>query len=503
MSIVALLLAGCGSLLAGCGSNGSAPSGSGAHQTTGGTASGASGASGSGTGGAGGASGASGSETGGASRSGTGGASGTGADHDCIVGGGATPPPVAWTRLRNPILSEPDAAVKDQALVWSGGEWHMLFSYVTDDAPTPGAENWNIATATSSDLTQWSAPSPWPVQAGMDGVASPDIVRSPSGLFVATYDTNPDTAPDSPAQSKLYYRTSTDLETWSAPHPLAPGIHPAPGDRMIDAAVAWTGNGLILGYKYGTTSGSGAQHFEIAWSPSGSLDGPWTYVGRPDIVVNGDTIENFEFVAVAGRWHLVATSNSFDQPWIFVLSGDPSTPSSWLHSTGARMLVIPGQAWDSGPGISSVGYEHANSVFLCDARTGTADHSGTGTGDDSGAGYYYLTYAGSDELTHFGGWGHAKIGMARSTDLVQLADPGLTFRKRPTAKSAGRPITHRRETLTVSLPHRRARSNARGTGRPRLRATRAPLRTRRGRGGPALRPTCRRPAAARPRPPPL
>ena len=35
------------------------------------------------------------------------------------------------------------------------------------------------------------------------------------------------------------------------------------------------------------------------------------------------------------------------------------------------MLVIPGQSWDSGPGVSSVGFEHANSVFLCDARTGS------------------------------------------------------------------------------------------------------------------------------------
>ena len=71
---------------------------------------------------------------------------------------------------------------------------------------------------------------------------------------------------------------------------------------------------------------------------------------------------------MAGRWHLLATSNTFDQPWIFKLSGDPAVPSSWLHWTGARMLVIPGQPWDTGPGLSSVSFEHANSVFLCDAR---------------------------------------------------------------------------------------------------------------------------------------
>ena len=73
------------------------------------------------------------------------------------------------------------------------------------------------------------------------GVASPDIVRSPSGMFVATYDSDPEVADGS--QSKLYYRTSPDLETWSAPRPLALSLHPAPGDRMIDPALAWTGTG--------------------------------------------------------------------------------------------------------------------------------------------------------------------------------------------------------------------------------------------------------------------
>jgi hypothetical protein len=327
---------------------------------------------------------------------------------------------VAWAQLRNPILSESNAGVKDQALVWADGAWHMLFSYVTGDVTTKGAESWNIASATSPDLAQWSAPSPWPVQVGVVGVASPDIVRSPAGTFVATYDSNPDVG--SGAQSKLYFRTSTDLTTWSAPEPLALSLHRAPGDRMIDAALAWTGHGLILGYKYGTATGTTSQHFEIAWSPSGSLRGPWTYVGRPDIVVHGDTVENLEFVVVTGHWHLVATSNTFDQPWMFTLSGDPTKPSSWLHWSGARMLVLPGQSWDSGPGVSSVGFEHANSVFLCDARS---ESRGTGaTGATGATGYYYVTYSGSDELTRFGGWGHAEIGIARSTDLVHWQIPG-------------------------------------------------------------------------------
>ncbi len=323
------------------------------------------------------------------------------ADHACVVPGGPLPT-VAWTRLRNPVYGLPGAAAKDQALVWADGRWHLLFSYVTNDSPVPGQEHWDIATSVSADLTTWSPPVPWSEQPG--GMASPDLVRAPDGTFVATYDAPP--GESGPVQAKLYYRTSTDLTHWSSPHLLAPSLAPAPSDRLIDPALAWTGNGLILATKAGTTSGQ--QHFEIAWSRSGSLAGPWSVVGRPAISAYGDTFENYELLTVGGRWHLVATSNTFDQPWIFTLAGDPLRPSSWLHWTGGRELQVPAEAWNTGTGLSSVTFEHANSAFLC---------------EDTTDGEAYLTYAGSQELTRFGGWGHAQIGIARSTDLVHWTVP--------------------------------------------------------------------------------
>lgn len=311
---------------------------------------------------------------------------------------------VAWSHLADPILSEPRAGVKDQALLWTDGRWHMLFSEVTDDAALPGGVRWDVGTATSADLVHWSSPVPWPAQRGVIGVASPDVVRSPTGTFVVTYDSGPGQVGG--GQPKLYYRTSKDLVTWSAAQPLGLSLADGAGDRMIDPALAWTGHGLILGYKEGTDS----QHFEIAWSRSGSLAGPWVAVGRPDISVFGDTVENYEFLTVDGHWDLVATSNTLDQPWMFSLVGDPLVPASWLRWTKGTELQIPAQTWDTGTGVSSVGYEHANSVFVCNAHATD--------------GYYYATYAGSDELTSFGGWGHAKIGIARSTDLVHWQVPG-------------------------------------------------------------------------------
>jgi hypothetical protein len=322
-----------------------------------------------------------------------------GADHACVVPGGPRPA-VAWSHLHNPLFALPDAAAKDQAFVWDAGHWHLVFSYVTGATPTPDAQRWDIATAESTDLVHWSAPVPWSEQPG--GMASPDVVRAPDGTFVATYDAPP--GEHGGTEAKLWYRTSHDLVHWSGPHPLAPQLYPAPSVRMIDAALAWTGRGLILAYKVGTTAQ--AQAFEVAWSPSGSLHGPWRVVGRPDISLYGDTVENYELLTVHGVWHLVATSNTLDQPWIFTLAGDPRVPADWLHWVGGTQLQVPAEAWNTGSGISSVGYEHANSAFVC---------------QDGGT--WYLTYAGSTDLTSYGGWGHAAIGIARSRDLVHWSVP--------------------------------------------------------------------------------
>ena len=281
-----------------------------------------------------------------------------GQDHACIVG---TPPPALdWSALTNPILSFPSVGVKDQALQWSGGAWHMLYSDMTQTRAAPHVR-FSVAISSSPDLRHWTPPRVIAADA-----ASPDIVRSPSGTFIVTYQT----------PQGLEYRTSStaSLRSWSVAHPLGHGL----AHRMIDGALAFTGRGVILGFKAGTTT----QHFEIAWAPT--LSGTFHVIGRPDIVLYGDTVENDEFVTVAGSWHLVATSNTLDQPFLFTLGpGGPATPSTWLHWSAGQLLSVPSQSFDSGSGISSVSFEHANSAFLCVGPQG----------ED------YLTYAGSTELT--------------------------------------------------------------------------------------------------------
>jgi hypothetical protein len=307
---------------------------------------------------------------------------------------------IPWSTLRNPILSYPDSGAKDVGVRLVNGAWHLLFSSVT------GTGDWHIGSAVSTDLHNWSKLAVWPGQAGTQGLASPDITQAPDGTYVVTYQSDPG---DIGGSAKLYYRTSRDLTTWSAAKPLARALHPRADDRMIDGALAFVGSGVILGYKYGVTNGTEKQAFEIAYSASGSLDGPWTLVGRPSISQFGDTFENYEFFQIDGRWRLIATTNTLDRPYFATLAGSPDEPRSWLDWTGGRVLDIPAEPWNSAPGPSSVTHEVANAIYLCNARA--LD------------GYYYVFYAGSEELTAFGGWGHAKIGVARSTDLVHWAVP--------------------------------------------------------------------------------
>ncbi len=330
-----------------------------------------------------------------------------GAAHACIVGGPGAPV-IDWSDLRNPILSSASGGIKDEAVVWTGGRWHLVFSYVRADPVAPGGARWDVATATSHDLAHWSSPDPWPDQPGVLGVASPDVVRDPAGGFVVTYQSDPGASPPSSDSARLFYRRSPDLVHWSTPHPLAQSLAPSPGQRMIDGALVDTGRLLMLGFKY--SSPEQPDVFEIARSTTGTPAGPWVVVGRPVIEVDGGTIENYEFVKVGGRWRLVATSDNLDQPWLFTLTGDPGVPAGWLQWSGGRQLEVPGQRFDTGPGLSSIAFEHANSAYLCAA------------GSQSGH-VAYLFYAGSTELTQFDGWGHARIGVARSTDLVHWQVP--------------------------------------------------------------------------------
>lgn len=302
--------------------------------------------------------------------------------HDCVEGPGR----IAWDELRNPVFGQPHM-VKDQAIRLVDGRWHLYFSErPVDEADRTG--HW-----TSADLTGWEPSAlvePW---------SSPDVTRGTDGRLVITHQL---VDPDNADLAKIFWRTSERPEgPWSPPERLVPGLFDA--QRLIDAALAHTEHGLFLVFKRGLRA-SIEQFTEVAWSASGSLDGPWGHLGQADVPWS----ESYQLLPIDGVWHMLVTLIPFHEPTLFRLVGDPADPQSWLHWQHAVTLEVPAEAWNDGE-QTGITHERSNSAYLCDART--LD------------GYWYLFFAGSTELTTFDGRGHAKIGLARSTDLVSWEVP--------------------------------------------------------------------------------
>jgi hypothetical protein len=308
-------------------------------------------------------------------------------------------PPIGWARLANPIVTSVDHAVKDPALVAVNGSWVLACSAV--DA----TGHWRIGIEHSADLVTWSSMTFMPHDPAVEGEASPDVVRAPDGRSVITFQSFVHDVDGGLA--KLYYRTTADFVHFSPARPLGRPLFTAPSDRLIDAALAWTPAGLLLGFKIGNTDAT--QTFEIARSTTGSLDGPWQLVGRPNIKVFGDTIENDQFIKIDGRWTLIATSNLLDRPFVFELAGDARRPNGWLDWTPGRQLIIPQERWNRGSGVTGSTYEHANGAYLVDHRARD--------------GFFYLVYEDAPEMSSFGGQGHGVFAVARSTDLVRWSVP--------------------------------------------------------------------------------
>lgn len=306
--------------------------------------------------------------------------------HDCVPPGGGDAV-IAWDQLTNPIYAEA-GMVKDQSLRFIDGRWHLWFSTRTE-----GSGGY----ATSSDLVDWTTHAP-----GFE-FASPDITRALDGRYVITQQI-PDEA-TGPGVHKLAYRAAETPEELVAVEPvrLAPGIYDE--ERLIDAALAHTDDGLFLLFKRGARE-TLVQTPTLAHSPSGSLDGPWELIGDPELGL----FENYQFLPIDGTWHLLGTRIPFHEPTLYRLDGEAADPQAWLTWTELGELEVPVEAWNNQPdGIAGLTYDIANSAHLCDARE--LD------------GYYYLTYAGATELETNDGRGHQQIGVARSTDLVTWEVP--------------------------------------------------------------------------------
>ena len=307
------------------------------------------------------------------------------------------PPALEWANLRNPILAYPDRMLKDPTVAYHNGYFYLFCSTrfaddVGDDCLVPFYRSRDLQTF--EELTNANLPS----------VGSPSIFYH-NGEYIMAFQKSVLGA--DPDYRRLFYATSEDLIYWCKPRPLAHELHPTL--RCIDATLAHHSGRYILGYK-------AWQVFYV--SEARALDGPWSEPERAWPGGPFDWAENYQFVKIDDSWRMIATSRPPEgrpssplitayvgqhEPFAYTMEGDGTSLLHWARWGMKRHLEIPIEDWNQ--------IMHSNSAVLLDLRV----HDG----------FFYLFYAGANDGETFDGRGHAKIGVARSTDLIHWEPPGI------------------------------------------------------------------------------
>ena len=321
-----------------------------------------------------------------------------------------TTPFLDWGALRNPVLALPDRSLKDQAIVYRDGAFTFFASTRFEgdeaagagDAARTGREPLFYRTRDFVTFEPLREPDG-------TGAGSPDLIES-DGVWTMTFQRR---SAHEGGATGLYFSTSRDLVSWSPARELGPEIVD-PALRNLDAALARHGGHFILGWKR-------VQSFVVTRSLGPELDGRWLEplpVTAPlkfgPNSLSHDWAENFQFLEIDGRWHMVATAKAPGIPfsrhiytgshesYLYTMDGSGDALEDWTHWRCKRLLEVPQEDWNQAM--------HANAGYLADWR----EHDG----------HFYLFYAGANDHESFERRGHGKIGVVRSRDLVHWKLPG-------------------------------------------------------------------------------
>lgn len=297
--------------------------------------------------------------------------------------GEAAFPEIDWENLRNPVLASRHGAIKNQAVIYHDG-WFWIFPMLEIEGGAVLVRTRNFKTY------EYHNP-------GILMGDAPRFLANSRGWHALFQLSAPD------ADRRIYYSSSNNLVDWAVPEEA--WAHIQPGMRHIDAALAKEGGHYYAGFKSG-------QRFYVMRSVGEALDFRWE---APVEAHTDGWCEAYQFIQIDGQWRMVATARAprgfqtggnlytgSHEPFIYTMKGDGSQIEHWAHWTDKRHLVLPTADWNQ--------VMRANAAYLCDWRA----HDG----------WFYLFFAGANDDTLARGRGHAKIGMARSRDLVKWYLPG-------------------------------------------------------------------------------
>lgn len=304
----------------------------------------------------------------------------------CGLAQPAQKPFIDWKSLHNPILSYPNWSIKDVAMAYQGGVFYVFFSAFYEDG---GQIRSHVVEVSTRDFKAYSDPifNFDGQEDGWIGMCSPDVQRV-GKEYVLTFNS----WGDKPGKfDALFYMKSADLVHWSKRFPLAADF--TAGRRVIDAALAEADGGYYLIFKEGLKGMKPRMGF------GKSLDGPFKFAGsgQPSLLMadgkeNGLIHENYEFLRIDGKWHLLTTDYTPPHAYLYTLEDN----SRWLNWTQGYQLNIP--------------QEHFN--------TDNLDNAGALYDWRAHDGYFYFIYAGREERATYLKRGWNRLALARSKDLV-------------------------------------------------------------------------------------
>ncbi|MCI3920738.1 hypothetical protein MO973_10900 [Paenibacillus sp. TRM 82003] len=305
---------------------------------------------------------------------------------------------IDFERLRNPVLQYADWSIKDCACCYheESEAFYLFFSAFYEDE---GMIRSHVVEVETKDFRTFSDPILHldGKDQGWLGMCSPDLLRH-GDTYYLTFNSWGDLAGK---PNQLFYKTSKDLVHWSEGYaPLAPSL--TNGNRAIDASMIYENNAFYLFWKERTD----ADRTRLARAPSLSDDFEFVGNGYPTFVMmdgkdNGLIHENFCFFKTGDGWRVVMTDymkDSFEHhnSYIYTLLAAGEEPERFLAWGEGCKLDIERQRFNTD--------HRANAAALYDWRKYD--------------GYFYLLYAGNAENTTFATRGHNRLGISRSTDLV-------------------------------------------------------------------------------------
>lgn len=271
------------------------------------------------------------------------------------------------TPLVNPLLSDPERAIKDACIVSCDNGYKLYCSSFYWSGETLRCE---VVERFSPDLREFSQPtSVWSgIREGFRGMCSPNVSII-EGKVVLTMNS----WGDMPQQKNQLFYCCSKGDSWTPLMPLAQSL--TQGSRAIDAALVGASGGILLAYK---------KEQRVTAATALSVEGPW--LEERQVECGGESLENYQLLHVEDQLYAVATN--FGRGHVCQIYKVVS-PFKWqLQET----LQVEPQTWSRRVA--------ANSGFLFHYR-----------------GKWALLYAGSSEAESFEGRGHSSLGLALSNDL--------------------------------------------------------------------------------------